>query len=291
VIVNEFGDLGVDGALIESLQSEGVAEIEGGCLCCVGREDMTGALYDMITRKDPPEYLLVELSGLADPVPVAQTFLTTEFRGLLELDGIVAVADARNLEQTLSQAPEGRAQLAYASVVLLNKCDDLPEETVAAAEGRIRSINPLARVMRTTRAAVETAEVTGLKAFDPNWKPADYRLEHSPNVSALTLRSEEPLQLGRWVMFHHAMIMNRAASVYRAKGVLEFEELDYPMVLQAVRGLYSFDSFDGEHPGGSEVVIIGRNLDEAEYREAFERLVGGGGSAGRAAGGTGGKAG
>jgi G3E family GTPase len=97
VVVNEFGDVGVDAALIERLESEGVAELEGGCVCCVGREDLAVALHGLVEREEPPEYILVELSGLADPVPVAQMLLTTEFRTLLELDGIVAVADARNL--------------------------------------------------------------------------------------------------------------------------------------------------------------------------------------------------
>lgn len=273
VVVNEFGEMGVDAALIEELRDGGVAELSGGCLCCVGREDLSGVLYGLVCREEPPEYILIELSGLADPVPVAQQLLTSEFRGLLELDSIVAVADARNLEQTMRDAPEGRAQLAYANVVVLNKADRVTDEALVGAERIINTLNPLARVSRTSHAVVETEDVTGLRAMSPDWKPRGHRLEHSPGISAIALRAERPLRLDRWIRFHQNLIMGRSANVLRAKGILRFEELDYPMVLQAVREIYSFDTYDGDHGGGSELIIIGKNLDENEYREAFERIA------------------
>lgn len=273
VVVNEFGEMGVDAALIEELRDGGVAELSGGCLCCVGREDLSGVLYGLVCREEPPEYILIELSGLADPVPVAQQLLTSEFRGLLELDSIVAVADARNLEQTMRDAPEGRAQLAYANVVVLNKADRVTDEALVGAERIINTLNPLARVSRTSHAVVETEDVTGLRAMSPDWNPHGHRLEHSPGISAVALRAERPLRLDRWIRFHQNLIMGRSANVLRAKGILQFEELDYPMVLQAVREIYSFDTYDGDHGGGSELIIIGKNLDENEYREAFERIA------------------
>lgn len=272
VIVNEFGETGVDAALIENLESDGVAELAGGCLCCVGREDLSGVLYGLICREEPPEYILIELSGMADPVPVAQQLLTTEFRGLLELDCIVAVADARNLEKTLQEAPEGRAQLAYANVVVLNKADQVEEKLLDGAEQVIGRLNPLARVVKTSYAAASTRDVTGLRAMSPDWKPRGHAVRHSPGVASFTLRSERPLRLDRWIRFHQNLIIARPDGVLRAKGILEFEELDYPMVLQAVRELYSFDAYEGEHAGGSELVVIGKDLDEKEYREAFERI-------------------
>lgn len=271
VVVNEFGETGVDAALIEELESDGVAELPGGCLCCVGREDLSVVLYGLLFREEPPEYILIELSGLADPVPVAQQLLTTEWRGLLELDGIVAVADARNLEKTLWEAPEGKAQLAYANAVVLNKADQAGEGALDRAERIIGTLNPLARIVKTSYAAVGTEDITGLHAMDPDWKPRGHRLQHSEGLSSFTLRSEKPLRLEHWVSFHQELIIARPGNVLRAKGILEFEELDYPMVLQAVRELYSFDAYDGDHEGGSELVVIGRNLDEEEYREAFER--------------------
>lgn len=272
VVVNEFGESGVDAALIEKLESDGVAQLEGGCLCCVGREDLSAVLYGLLCREEPPEYILIELSGLADPVPVAQQLLTTELRGLLELDSIVAVADARNLAKTLWEAPEGKAQLAYANAVVLNKADQAGEGEIDRAERIIGLLNPLARVVRTSYAAVATEDVTGLGAMSPDWKPRGHRLRHGEGLSSFTLRSERPLRLDRWLRFHQNKIIARPGDVLRAKGILEFEELDYPMTLQAVREIYSFDVYDGDHEGGSRLVVIGRNLDEEEYREAFERV-------------------
>lgn len=274
VIVNEFGAANVDSDLIKYIAEDtNLAELEGGCVCCVGNEDLSVSLYSLIAAEKPPDYIVIELSGLADPVPVAQTILTTQWRDVLDLDGIVAVADARNLESTLKENPEGSAQLAYASVVVLNKSDLVAEDELAEARGLVSRLNPLAEVVPATHCDVEAAEITGLKGFEPNWKPKGHVHVHDQAVNSVTLRSERPLTLGYWVVFHQNMIMNRAEKVYRAKGILNFEELDDPMVLQAVRELYTFDTYEGETDGTSELVIIGRDLDETEYREAFERVA------------------
>ena len=151
VIVNEFGDINVDGALIENLEADedGVTEFSNGCLCCVGRDDLAEAMIKLAMRKNPPEHLLIELSGLADPVPVAQTVLDPQLRGLFDLDSIIGVADARNLERTLSDVPEGAVQLAYASNIVLNKTDLADESQLETARGLLRGLNPLAHQTET----------------------------------------------------------------------------------------------------------------------------------------------
>ncbi|MBA2441103.1 MAG: GTP-binding protein [Rubrobacter sp.] len=272
VVVNEFGDVGVDSGMIERLDSEGVAELDGGCLCCVGNEDLMGALYGTLTREEPPEHLLIELSGLADPVPVAQAIVASELSGMLELDGIVAVADARNLEQTLRENPEGRAQLAYATVVVLNKRDLVDRDTLERAEGLVRELNPLARVLRASHAAVDREDVVGLRALDPDWSLPGHLPRHSPDVSAVTLRSERPLRPDRWSRFRDRMLTGSPGSVYRAKGVLRFEGAG-PMLFQSVREISTLSPHDGDAGAGSELVVIGRDLDEDRYREAFEKVL------------------
>ncbi len=273
VVVNEFGDTSIDSEIIEEMEDGEVAELGGGCLCCVGREDLSVALYGLVCRDEPPEHILIELSGLADPVPVAQQLLTTEWRGLLELDGIVAVADAVNLERTMEEAPEGTSQLAYASVIVLNKEDLAETPTLEGASRVLEKLNPMAEVITTSRAEVETKDVIGLGAFSPDWKPKGHKLLHAKGVRSVALSAERPLRIEEWVSFHRRMIMRRAG-IYRAKGILRFEGMDESMLLQAVRGLYTFETYEGKHDGGSDLVIIGRDLDEAEYREAFEKVVG-----------------
>lgn len=272
VVVNEFGDVNIDSEIIEELEDGGVAELSGGCLCCVGREDLSGALYGLVCREEPPEHILIELSGLADPVPVAQQLLTTEWRGLLDLDGIVAVADAVNLERTMEEAPEGKAQLAYASVVVLNKVDLAESPQIDEAKKLIEEINPMAEIIKTSRAVVGTGDVVGLGAFSPDWKPRGHKILHAKGINSVALRAEFPLSLEGWVSFHRRMMIRREG-IYRAKGILYFEGMDEPMLLQAVRGLYTFETYEGKHDGGSELVVIGKTLDEDEYREAFGRTV------------------
>jgi G3E family GTPase len=156
---------------------------------------------------------------------------------------------------------------------LLNKTDLVDEAGVERARGLVAEVNPLARVLETSHAEVVPEEVTDLDAFEVGWKPRGHRHEHAAGISSLTLRSERPLRLGHWIHFHQHKMLRFPDRVLRAKGILEFEELDYPMVLQAVRELYSFDAHDGEHGGGTEVVLIGRDLDEGEYRAAFEETI------------------
>lgn len=187
VIINEFGDTGIDGSLIENIDTDGIAELSNGCLCCVGRDGMVDAMFRLANRPTPPEYLLVELSGLADPVPVAQTLLDPFVRAKFELDGILGVADAGHLEQTLSDVPEGAVQLAYASVVLLNKTDRVDAAGLEQARRILGVINPLAEVYPVRQSQVEPARVLGIKAFDPDWKPHSHTHLHLHSVQTFTL--------------------------------------------------------------------------------------------------------
>lgn len=271
VIVNEFGDAGVDAALIEDLEE--VVEIGGGCLCCVGREDLISTLYVLLARRDPPDHIIVELSGLADPVPAAQVVVSSELSGMLRLDGIVAVVDSRNLEATLREFPEGRAQLAYASVVLLNKADLVDEEILAGGEQLVRRLNPLANVLRTSRSVVDKDTVLDLRAFSPEWRPVERPARHAEGVSALTLESESPLRFAEWSRFRDRMLLSRSGLVYRAKGLLCFEEMDRAVVFQSVRELFSTAEHTGLQDGLSRLVVIGRDLNERAYREAFGRVA------------------
>jgi G3E family GTPase len=157
VIINEFGETGVDGSLIEAMDSDGVA-----------------ALIRLAMRETPPEYVLIELSGVADPVPVAQTILDPMLKPLFELDGILGVADARNLITTLQQNPEGAVQLAYASAVILNKVDRADSEARTEAKSIIRQLNPLASILEGERGAVDPRLLLNTHAFEPRWD-TDYK--------------------------------------------------------------------------------------------------------------------
>ncbi len=274
IIVNEFGQTGIDGSLIENVDTDGIAELSNGCLCCVGREDLVSALFKIVSRKEKPEYILIELSGLADPVPVAQTVMDPFARTRFELDGIIGVADARNLEQTLRDGPEGAIQLAYASVVVLNKTDLATPEQVAKAEGLVRKINPLSQVYNTTQSRVDPDKLLHLRAFDLDWKPHSHSHLHMPNVQTFTLTAERLLERQKVNEFIDQYLISRPDAVLRAKGFLSVRGFEKQVLFQSVREIFSLEHSKEPANAHSRLVVIGRGLNQFEYEEAFRALQG-----------------
>jgi G3E family GTPase len=272
VIVNEFGDINVDGALIENMDEDGVTEFSNGCLCCAGRDDLAEAMFKLGMRKNPPEHLLVELSGLADPVPVAQTVLDPQLRAFFDLDGIIGVVDARNLERTLQEVPEGAVQIAYASSVVLNKTDLADAAQLEVARDLVRKLNPLARVTETVDAAADPKSLLQQGAFESDWKPDGHEHTHAQGVNTFTLHQDAPLDAIAWNGFMEELILSRPGSVFRAKGFLAFRQIPDEIVFQAVREIVKVTKGEQRHDGRSHLVVIGRGLDEAEYRAAFAKL-------------------
>jgi G3E family GTPase len=273
VIVNEFGEVSIDGALIENLDDDGVAEFAGGCICCAGRDDLAESMLKLALRKNPPEHLLIELSGLADPVPVAQTVLDPNLRGMFDLDGIIGVADARNLHKTLTECPEGAVQLAYASAIVLNKTDLAQAEELEHAHGLLRGLNPMSNVTEARNASVDASDMLEQDAFSPDWKPKGHTHTHTPGMVSFNLTNDEPLDVMAWNQFLEEYILSRPGSVFRAKGFLMFPEIHHEIVFQSVREIFS--AHQGNPKEGrtrSSLVVIGRALDEGEYREAFGKI-------------------
>jgi len=166
VIVNEFGEIGIDNELIVNADEE-VFEMNNGCICCTVRGDLVRIIDGLMRRKGKFDAIIVETTGLADPAPVAQTFFMDEAVGAkTKLDAVVTVADAKWLSDRLKDAPEAKNQIAFADVILINKTDLVSPAELNEIEARIRGINPYARLHRTERAKIDIAEVLGRNAFD-----------------------------------------------------------------------------------------------------------------------------
>src|SRR5437764_8667344 len=166
VIVNEFGEIGIDNDLVVGADEE-VFEMNNGCICCTVRGDLIRIIQGLMRRKGKFDAIIVETTGLADPAPVAQTFFVDDAVGRkAKLDAVVTVADARWLKDRLRDAPEAKNQIAFADVILLNKTDLVSAAELEEVEGRIRAINPYARLHKTERCAVPLPEVLGRNAFD-----------------------------------------------------------------------------------------------------------------------------
>src|SRR5215471_11946808 len=166
VIVNEFGEIGIDGDLVVGADEE-VFEMNNGCICCTVRGDLVRIIDGLMRRKGKFDAIIVETTGLADPAPVAQTFFMDEAVGAkTKLDAVVTVADAKWLADRLKDAPEAKNQIAFADVILVNKTDLVTPEELGELEARIRGLNPYARLHRTQRAKIDINEVLGRNAFD-----------------------------------------------------------------------------------------------------------------------------
>src|SRR3954451_12935371 len=166
VIVNEFGEIGIDNDLVVGADEE-VFEMNNGCICCTVRGDLIRIIEGLMRRKGKFDAIIVETTGLADPAPVAQTFFVDENVGRrTKLDAVVTVADAKWLKDRLEDAPEAKNQIAFADVILLNKTDLVSDAELREVEARIRAINPYAKLHRTQRSQIALDQVLGRNAFD-----------------------------------------------------------------------------------------------------------------------------
>jgi G3E family GTPase len=181
VLVNEFGEIGIDNELVVTTDADNsMIELSNGCICCTINEDLQNAVYKVLERDDKIDYLVVETTGLADPLPVALTFLGSELRDLTRLDSIVTVVDSENFSVDLFNSEVAYNQIAYGDIILLNKSDLVDEADLDALEVRVRDIKDGARILRTTKGNVPLSLLLSVglfesdQYFDPVGKPHEY---------------------------------------------------------------------------------------------------------------------
>ena len=165
VLVNEFGDINIDGQLLVSMD-ESMVELSNGCICCTINNDLLEAVYKVLERKDKIDYLVVETTGLADPLPVALTFLGTELRDLTRLDSIVTLVDSENYSVDLFNSQAAHNQIAYGDIILLNKTDLVDAGDVDRLELKVRDIKEGARILRTTQSQVPLPLILSVGLFE-----------------------------------------------------------------------------------------------------------------------------
>ncbi|HVY59290.1 MAG TPA: GTP-binding protein [Xanthobacteraceae bacterium] len=311
VIVNEFGEIGIDNELVVGADEE-VFEMNNGCVCCTVRGDLIRIIDGLMRRKGRFDAIIVETTGLADPAPVAQTFFVDEAVGAkTKLDAVVTVADAKWLDERLRDAPEAKNQIAFADVILLNKTDLVSPDALREVEARIRAINPYARVHRTERCAIPLPEVLGRNAFDLDRildiEPAFLEQEdahehhdhdhdhghdhhhgnghahhhglkhyHDEEMQSLALRTEKPLDPDKFFRWIQDLVATEGPKILRSKGILSFKDDPDRFVFQGVHMI-----LDGDHQRPwkegetreSRVVFIGRELPEEKIRSGFESCV------------------
>ena len=165
VLVNEFGEIGIDNDLIIAT-GEDMVELSNGCICCSINGELLDAVYRILDRPDPVDYLVVETTGLADPLPVAMTFLGSDLRDDTRLDSIITLIDAENFSDEILDGEVARAQVVYGDILLLNKCDLVSEERLTEVEGRLREIKTDARILRSVKGDVSLPLLLSVGLFE-----------------------------------------------------------------------------------------------------------------------------
>ena len=281
VVVNEFGEEGIDNDLVVDADEE-VFEMNNGCICCTVRGDLIRILSGLMKRADQLDAIIVETTGLADPAPVAQTFFVDEdVADRTKLDAIVTVADAVHLDAQLGEHHEAEEQIAFADVVLLNKTDLIQSENLESVETRIRKINPYAKIIRTARCDAPLEEVVGLNAFsldrvlevEPDFLDSDHDHEHDDDITSVSFVSETPLDFEKFQSWFGKVLQTRGQDILRSKGILDFDGLDERYVFQGVHMLMDgspMGEWPKDRPKSSRVVFIGRDIENMGLKEGFE---------------------
>jgi G3E family GTPase len=303
VIVNEFGEIGIDNDLIIGADEE-IFEMNNGCVCCTVRGDLVRILEGLMRRKGKFDAIIVETTGLADPAPVAQTFFVDEdVQKNARLDAVVTVADAKWLSDRLKDAPEAKNQIAFADVIVLNKTDLVSKSELTEVEGRIRAINPYAKLHRTERCQVALSDVLERGAFDlarileiePEFLEAgddhdhhdhdhghdhdhDHGLKHyhDEDMQSLSLRTSKPLDAAKFMPWLQDLIATEGQKILRSKGILAFKGDEDRYVFQGVHMMLEGDHQRKWKEGElreSRLVFIGRELPEQTIRDGFENCI------------------
>jgi len=280
IIINEVGEIGIDGKLVET-QAEDVVEMSNGCICCTVRKDLVKGIQKLLKR-DNLDYVLIETTGVADPGPVAQTFLNIpQLQQLARLDSIITLVDAEHLESQLGEAEVAREQIALADFVLLNKVDLISPEKLLLLENMILGLNPHARIFRTVHSRVNLGELLDVNAFD-----LDRRLVADPkfldelkeryhsDIISFSFHFDQPFAMER--LEAELLELSEKAKVYRSKGFLWIEGTPRRAVFHGVNNrftVYWDRLWDKEETRSSQLVFIGKDLDKCQIEETLERAV------------------
>ena len=306
VLVNEFGEIGIDNDLIVTTDKD-MVELSNGCICCSINDKLMEAVERVIERPEPLDYIVVETTGLADPLPVAMTFLGSELRDQTRLDSIITLIDAENFDNVVLDTEVGRAQVIYGDILLLNKCDLVSEDRLAAVEQQLRAVKNDARILRSVKGEVPLALLLSVGLFESDrvGSPADdSSLDHSDcdhdhghcshdhdhshdhghhhhdhnhgdhqdieGFTSVSFQSDGPFSLRK---FQNFLDNQMPQEVFRAKGVLWFNESERRHVFHLAGKRFSIDDTDWTGDRKNQLVLIGRDIDHTTLREQLQACV------------------
>jgi G3E family GTPase len=278
VIVNEFGEIGIDNQLVVDTDEE-IFEMNNGCICCTVRGDLIRIISKLVRRRDKFDRLVIETTGLADPAPIVQTFFVDEdVQEQTYLDAVVTVVDAKHISQHWD-ADEAVEQIAFADRILLNKIDLITPEDLDVLEKRIRQMNAMAKIYRTQNSEVDLDSILGVNAFDldraleidPGFLNEEAHV-HDETVGSISLVAEGAIDIEKLNIWISELLRTQGQDIFRMKGILNIIDDDCRFVFQGVHMIFDgrrdrpWQATESRH---NQLVFIGRNLDETSLRSAF----------------------
>ena len=296
VLVNEFGEIGIDNELIVSTD-ESMVELNNGCICCTINEDLVNAVYKILEREDKIDYLVVETTGLADPLPVALTFLGTELREMTRLDSIVTMVDCSNFSLDLFNSEAAVSQIQYGDIIVLNKTDLVDEADVDNLEVRIRDMKQDARILRTQKSQVSIPLVLSVGLFESDkyfeqTESAEHKHDHdhhdhdhhdhdhhdhdhshhleNDGFSSISFEFDKPLSIRK---FQYFLDNQLPENVFRAKGILWFDESPKRHVFHLSGKRFTIEDEEWQKEPKNQLVLIGQNIDQDKLREQIKNCV------------------
>ncbi len=293
VLVNEFGEIGIDNELIVTT-GEDMVELNNGCICCTINNDLVEAVYKVLERQEQIDYLVVETTGLADPLPVALTFLGTELRDLTRLDSIVTVVDAANYSLDLFNSQAALSQIQYGDIILLNKTDLVDEADLDLLEVKIRDIKQGARILRTTRSQVAIPLILSVGLFETDkYFEEESKAEHhhdrhhhdhncddpshdhshhleNDGFTSISFLSDKPLSIRK---FQYFLDNQLPENIFRAKGIMWFEESPKRHIFHLCGKRFSIDDDEWKGDRKNQLVLIGQNLDNEALLAQLQNCV------------------
>jgi G3E family GTPase len=295
VLVNEFGEIGIDNELIITTD-DNMVELSNGCICCTINDDLIQAVYKVLERSDKIDYLVVETTGLADPLPVALTFLGTELRDMTRLDSIITMVDCANFSLDLFNSQAASSQIAYGDVIILNKTDLVDEADVDALEVRIRDLKQGARILRTQKSQIPLPLILSVGLFESDkyfdaqeaqehhehhhHHDHDHECEHhhhhpsnhleNDGFISVSFESDKPLSIRK---FQYFLDNQLPTNVFRAKGILWFDESPKRHIFHLSGKRFTIEDDEWKGQPKNQLVLIGQNLDCDLLYEQIENCI------------------
>ena len=284
VLVNEFGEIGIDNDLVVSTSAD-MVELSNGCICCTINGELLEAVDRILKRPEPLDYLVVETTGLADPLPVAMTFLGSELRDQTRLDSIITLVDAENCNARVFESEVGRSQIIYGDILLLNKTDLVSTERVKELEESLRSIKKDARILHSVKGDVPLPLLMSVGLFESDRVATKADHDHHDHAHAhhdhadhldiegytsLSFSSDGPFSLRK---FQNFLDNQLPESVFRAKGILWFNESEKRHIFHLAGKRFSIDDSDWDGERKNQLVLIGQEMDHSTLRRQLQACV------------------